>query len=85
MNAKAIEVGRAVGSVEEQIKKDTSARDILNLLQNPISAGYEQYFPLVLVTVKSIKIWAMINKDKLKYASLVNSKLQDLASYLGGS
>jgi hypothetical protein len=85
LNAKAIEVGRTVGSVEQQLKKDTLARDILNLLQNPVSADYEQYLPLVLVMVKSISVWASINKSKFRYASLVDRNLQELAGYLGGS
>ena len=85
LNAKAIEVGRTVGSVEQQLKKDTLARDILNLLQNPVSADYEQYLPLVLVTVKSISVWATINKSKFRFSSLVEKNLQELAGYLGGS
>lgn len=85
LNAKAIEVGRTVGSVEQQLKKDTLARDILNLLQNPVSADYERYLPLVLVMVKSIGVWATINKGKFRYHSLVDKNLQELAGYLGGS
>jgi hypothetical protein len=85
LNAKAIEVGRAVGNVEQQLKKDTLARDILTLLQTPAAADYEQYSPLVLVMVKSISIWATINKSKFRYSSLVDKSLQELAGYLGGS
>lgn len=85
LNARAIEVGRTVGSVEQQLKKDTLARDILNLLQNPVSADYEQYLPLVLVMVKSISVWATINKSKFRFSSLVDKNLQELAGYLGGS
>jgi len=85
LNAKAIEVGRTVGSVEQQLKKDTLASNILNLMQNPVSAGYEQYLPLVLVMVKSISVWATINRSKFRFHSLVDKNLQDLAGYLGGS
>jgi len=85
LNARAIEVGRMVGSVEQQLKKDTLARDILNLLQNPASAVYEQYLPLVLVMVKSISVWATNNKSKFRFSSLVDKNLQDLVGYLGGS
>jgi len=85
LNAKAIEVGRTVGSVEQQLKKDTLARDLLNLLQNPVSADYEKYSPLVLVMVKSIAVWATLNKSKFRFPSLVDNTLRDLAGYLGGS
>jgi len=85
LNAKAIEVGRTVGVVEQQLKKDTLARDILNLLQNPSSADYEKYLPLVLVTVKSISVWATMNRSRLSFPSLVEKNLQELAGHLGGS
>ncbi|GAI41907.1 unnamed protein product, partial [marine sediment metagenome] len=43
LNVKAIEVGATVGSVQEQAKGDTMARDLLILLRNPVSASYEEY------------------------------------------
>jgi predicted nucleic acid-binding Zn-ribbon protein len=84
LNAKAIEVGRKVGNVEQQLKKYTSARDILDLLQNPVSAGYEQSLPLILIMVKSIGAWATVNQNKFKYYNLVLNNLQELMRYLGG-
>jgi len=84
LNVKAIEVGTIVGSVQEQIKKDTLARDLLILLQNPVSAGYEEYSPLVLVLLKCISVWANINKDKFRFPSLVGKNLGELTGYLGG-
>jgi hypothetical protein len=85
LNAKAIEVGRQVGAVQEQIKKDTVARDLLILLQNPVSAGYEDYLPLVLVLLRCISIWANMNKSKVSYPSLIDKTLQEVTGYLGGS
>ncbi|NQT47825.1 MAG: hypothetical protein HQ578_02485 [Chloroflexi bacterium] len=85
LNAKAIEVGRTVGTVQEQVKKDTMARDLLNLLQNPAAASYERYLPLVLVLVKSIGVWTNMNKDKFRYASLIDKNFEELVSHLGGS
>ncbi len=84
LNAKAIEVGRQVGAVQEQIKEDTMARDILKLLQNPSSVSYEEYCPLVLVLLKSTSVWANINKSKFSYPSLIDKNLQDVIGYLGG-
>ena len=85
LNARAIEVGRTMGSIEEQLKKDTLARNILTILQNPVSSDYEHYLPLVLVMVRSIGVWATLNKTRFKYPSLVDSNLRDLAGYLGGN
>jgi hypothetical protein len=85
LNAKAIEVGCAVGTVQEQSKKDTMARDLLNRLQNPLSASYEEYLPLALVLLKSISVWANINKDKFRFPSLIDKNLEELTRYLGGS
>jgi len=85
LNAKSIEVGRTVGIVQEQIKKDSLARDILTLLQNPALAGHEEYSPLVLVLLNSISIWANINRSKFRFSSLIDKNLQEVVGYLGGS
>jgi len=84
LNAKAIEVGRQVGAVQEQTKKDIGARAILKLLQNPSSVSYEEYCPLVLVLLKSTSVWANINKSRFYYPSLIDKSLEDLIGYLGG-
>ena len=85
LNVKAIEVGATVGSVQEQVKGDTMARDLLILLRNPVSAGYEEYLPLALVLLKCISVWANINKDKFRFSSLIDKNLEELTRYLGGS
>ncbi|MBA7485547.1 hypothetical protein ES707_21095 [subsurface metagenome] len=84
LNAKAIEVGTNVGSIQEQVKGDTMARDLLILLRNPVSASYEEYLPLALVLLKCISIWANMNKDKFRFPSLIDKNLQELTGYLGG-
>jgi len=85
LNAKAIEVGRTVGAVEQQLKKDTMARDILNLLQNPVSAGYEDYLSLVLVLLNSIRLWTDTNKNQFAYFALLERNLKDAMGHIGGS
>ena len=85
LNAKAIEVGTNVGSIQEQVKGDTMARDLLILLRNPVSASYEEYLPLALVLLKCISVWANMNKDKFRFPSLIDKNLQELTGYLGGS
>lgn len=84
LTVKAIEVGQTVGTVKEQTKKDTVARDILNLLRNPESASYESYLPLALLMVKSIYVWALTNKAKFTYFSSINKELQELAGHFKG-
>ena len=84
LNAKAIEVGRQVGAVQEQTKKDIGARAILKLLQNPSSVSYEEYCPVVFVLLKSTSVWANINKSRFHYPSLIDKSLEDLIGYLGG-
>lgn len=85
LNAKTIEVGTTVGSVQEQLKGDTLARDLLILLHNPSSASYEGYAPLVLVLLKGITVWAIMNRSKFNYPSLIDKNLQEVIGYLGGS
>jgi len=74
-----------VGIVEEQLRKDSKARDLLNILQNPVAAGYEECLPLVLVLLKSIGVWTNANKDKFSFPSLINKNLEELTGHLGGS
>lgn len=83
LNAKAIEVGRAVGSVEEQVKGDSMAHNLLALLRNPTSASYEDSLPLILVTLKCITAWATIHQSKFRYPSLVSGKIEELLRDLG--
>lgn len=85
LNARAIEVGRTVGSIEEQLKGDTMARDLLVLLQNPTSASYENSLPLVLVLLRCITFWSKIHEGKVHYPSLVRTNLEELLRHLGGS
>jgi len=85
LNAKAIEVGRLAGSVQEQLKGDTMARGLLLLLHNPSSVSYENSFPLVIVLLKAIIIWSITNKSKLRYASTIQRNLEEVSGSLGGS
>jgi hypothetical protein len=61
------------------------ARDLLILLQNPVSASYEEYLPLILVLLKSISIWANMNKSKFSYYILLDKNLEEAVRHLGGS
>jgi len=86
VNVKAIEVGRTLGGVEERLKQDSRARDILNLLQNPMAATYEQHAPLVLALASPIRVWVNQNKSKFALAyTIIDRGLEDLAKNLGGS
>jgi len=85
LNVKAIELGRTLGSVEEQLKPSTRARDIHNLLQNPVAASYEDNAPLVLALVWGIKMWVYQNKDRLSLSYRIDEGLDALAKNLGGS
>jgi hypothetical protein len=85
LNAKAIEVGREVGVVQEQTRKDTKARDILNLLQNPTAAGYQDYATLVLLLARAMRIWVNENKNKFNLPYRIDEGLKALSDNLGGS
>ena len=85
LNAKAIEAGRQAGVAQQQTKKDAKSRDILNLLQNPTSAGYEDCLPLVLVMLNSIRLWTDTNKNQFRYFSLLDRNLKDALGNIGGS
>jgi hypothetical protein len=84
LNTRAVEMGREIGKVEQQLEQDTMACDILHLLQNPGSADYGQCLPVVLVMVKSIGVWASENKSQFKYYPLIVKDLGELLQCLGG-
>jgi uncharacterized protein (UPF0335 family)/predicted component of type VI protein secretion system len=83
LHGKAVEVGRAVGTIEEQLKGDSMACDLLGLLQNPTSAPYEDSLPLILVLLKCFAVWVIMHKSKFRYPSLVSSNLTELLKNLG--
>lgn len=85
LNAKAIEVGRMVGGIQEQMKRDPMAGELLDFLRSPASVSYERSAPLVLVMLRVIAVWAAINKNKFNYPSLVDKNLQEAIRLLGGS
>jgi len=84
LGGKAIMVGRAVGTVEEQLRRNGKARDILNLLENPMAATYEDYVALVLLLAISMRIWVSNNKDKFSLSYRVDEGLEALIKNLGG-
>jgi len=85
LGEKAITVGRAVGTIEEQLRRNGKACDILNLLENPIAATYEGYAALVLLLAMSIRIWVSKNKDRFTLTYRVDEGLEALIKNLGGS
>lgn len=86
VNVKAIELGRTLGSVEEKLKQDGRAREIVNLLQNPMAASYEHHAPLVLALVSAIRVWVSQTKSKFGLAySAIDHGLENLVRNLGGS
>ena len=85
LGEKAIGVGRAVGTIEEQLRRNGKARDVLNLLENPMAAAYEDYTPLVLLLAMSMRIWVSNNKDKFTLSYRVDEGLEALIKNLGGS
>ena len=84
LGEKAIEVGHAVGIVEEQLRRDSKVRDILNLLQNPMAAAYEDYVSLVLILAMSMRIWVNKNKDRFTLPYRIDEGLEALVKNLGG-
>jgi len=85
LGEKAIGVGRAVGTMEEQLRRNGKARDILNLLENPMAAAYEDYAALVLLLAMSIQIWVNRNKGRFTLPYRVDEGLEALIKNLGGS
>ena len=57
----------------------------MNLLQNPMTAGYEDYATLVLFLAKSLRIWVNGNKSKFNLPYYIDEGLEALVKNSGGS
>ena len=84
VNTKALELGRATGVIEQQLKQESKSRDILNLLQNPMAASFDQHAPLALAITQSLRTWVNQNKDKFRMFYDIDRGLENLSKNLGG-
>lgn len=84
LNAVALKVGAAVGSVENQLENSKDLQKLVNLIKNPTSVDYDGYGPLVLVVATSLRKWVFNYEHKFKLSYSIKNGLENLISELGG-
>ena len=84
LTAAALKVGAAVSKVENQLENSKYLQKLLNLINNPASADYNEYVPLVLTIAVSLRKWVVTNEHKFKSPYSIKNSLESLISELGG-
>lgn len=84
LNAAALKVGATVGKVESQLDNSKELQKLINLINNPASADYDGYGPLVLVVAASLRKWVVNYEHKFKLTYSIKNGLESLISELGG-
>jgi chromosome segregation ATPase len=84
LNARALNIGQDIGRLQSEIKQSKGLERILNLINDPESANYEEYGPLVLATAVSLRKFVLVHEQRFKFPSSIRSGLDGLIKDLGG-
>jgi chromosome segregation ATPase len=84
LNARALNIGQDIGRLQSEIKQSKGLERILNLINDPESASYEEYGPLVLATVVSLRKFVLVHEQRFKFPGSIRSGLDGLIKDLGG-
>ena len=84
LNEIALKVGAAVAEVEAQLSNSKDVQKLLNLVNNPASASYKEYGPLVLTIATSLRKWVVNNEHKFKSVYNIKNAFDILIAELGG-
>ncbi|MDH5364865.1 MAG: hypothetical protein OEZ07_03120 [Dehalococcoidia bacterium] len=84
LNATALKTGAEVAKAETQLANSKEVQKLLNVVNNPASAEYKEYGPLVLAIATSIHKWLLNNEHRFKFAHSIKSGLDNLIAELGG-
>jgi len=84
LNQMALKVGAAVAEVKSQLSNSKDVQKLLNIVNNPASASYEEYGPLVLTIATSLRKWVASNEHKFKSAYIIKKAFDNLIGELGG-
>ena len=84
LNARAMTVGAEVSKVEHKLQESKALLKIINLINDPSSADYNEYGPLVVALVKAVLQWVSTNEKYFPYPHGMKSALQNLLKDLGG-
>jgi len=84
LNAMAMKAGAEVAKVESRLDESKHLHKVMALIDDPVSASYQEYGPLVVAIVKAILKWVSTNEKHFLYPHSMKSTLQNLLTELGG-
>jgi len=84
LHATVLKVGAEVGKVERELVRSKELDKVINLIREPISAGYHEYGPLVTAIAVSLFKWVINNEHKFRSSYSIKDGLKRLVSELGG-
>ena len=83
LNAMAMKAGAEVSKVESRLGESRHLQKVVNLMNNPASAGYNEYGPLVVAMAKAILKWISTHEKHFLYPHSMKSALESLLKELG--
>jgi len=84
LSAIAMKSGSEVTKVENRLQESKALHKIVNFINDPTSASYQEYGQLAVAILKSIFKWVTNNEKHFLYPNRMKSALQDLITELGG-
>ena len=80
IQVKALEAGKALGEVEEKIKRSKSMQIMVDLIERPteVSANFDQLGNLSLAFTKGLLTYVELNKDRIQDSSVLLMKIRTL-------
>ncbi len=85
LSAIALKTGAEVSKVESRLEESKHLHKVMVLINDPASASYQEYGPLLVAVVKAILEWVSNHEKLLRYPNSIKSTLQDLITELGGN
>jgi len=84
LNATTLQVGVEVGSLENRLASSKYLEKVMNLINRPQSAEYDEYAPVVYLIASGLNKWVDVNSKRSSYSYSIKSALQYLTNELEG-
>jgi len=84
LHATALKVGAEVSEVQRELVRSKELDKVINLIANPTSADYNEYWRLVCVIAASLHKWVISNERKFRSTYSIKDGLKRLVGELGG-
>lgn len=84
LNATTLQVGVEVGSLEDRLANSKYLEKVMNLINRPQSAEYEEHAPVVYLIASGLYKWVDVNSKRFSYSYSIKSGLQYLINELEG-